>query len=81
MKRIRITLVEEIEVPDHVSIETNEHGVTTGLRLKDGRLIRPWVGYEIEPVDGGYNETIHYYDLIQLDIVTGELVGKSITEI
>lgn len=56
MAFITITLTETIEIPDDAEISTAPAGAINGFMLSDGRLVRPWIVYEIEEEDGSVRD-------------------------
>lgn len=52
MAVLEITVTERIEFPDDAEIEYAPTGVASGVRLSDGRLVKPWVALELETEDG-----------------------------
>lgn len=53
MAIIEITVTERIEIPDDAEIEYAPTGVASGVRLKDGRLVKPWIALELQAEDDG----------------------------
>lgn len=59
---VRIEIATKITVPDGTVVETaSATAGVIGLRLPCGRLVRPWVSYEIE--EEGADDDMTYRDL------------------
>lgn len=43
-----VDVSEQTGGPDTASIDINTVGTIGGIRLKEGRLVRPWITWEIE---------------------------------
>ena len=54
-----IDVSERIDVPGNATIQLSAMGNVAGIRLSDGRLVRPWVTWEIEEADGTHRELAH----------------------
>ena len=74
-----ITVSEKIALPEGSTIAYAESGAISGYRLPDGRLIRPWISYEIEEEDGD-NQDLSYDELLALGIETGLDIERDIQE-
>lgn len=54
-----IDVSEHIGAPGTASIHITPVGGIGGIRLKDGRLARPWITWEIEEPDGSHRDLEH----------------------
>lgn len=59
MALITVTVTERLEIPDDAEIAYAPTGVVSGFRLKDGRIVKPWVSYEIEEDDETNHDLSH----------------------
>lgn len=77
---VEISVKMRIEIPDGSEIETGATGLVIGFRMPCGRLIRPWVSYEIEE-DDDYRD-LGYEELMSLGIDTSDCnVDREIQEL
>lgn len=67
MKTIEITVRERIDVPDDASLEYAATGFACGIRLADGRIVKPWIALEIEEDDEGHDMTSDELRAIGID--------------
>ena len=72
MERLSVSVSEEIMVPEGCKIELAPTGAVSGIRLPNGKLLKPWVTYELhddaaddDPVDQTYD------DLCALGVMSG----------
>lgn len=54
-----VTVTERPDVPANAASDFASTGALRGLRLADGRLIRPWIVWEVEESGGEYQELSH----------------------
>ena len=54
-----VTVTDRIEIPGDAAKAFAPIGSLCGLRLADGRLVRPWITWEIEEIDGSHRELTH----------------------
>lgn len=82
---IGIEIATRITVPDGTTVETAPTtGVVIGFRLPCGRVVRPWVTYEIEEEGAGDEMTcrdLGHDELDALGIDDQADVVRAITEI
>jgi hypothetical protein len=67
MPKIRVTVSEDVEVPEGTVIVRAPTGVISRLRLPDGTEIKPWTVYENVATE----EEISHDDLMQMSVNTG----------
>lgn len=60
-----VDVCERTGVPGSASIYITPIGTIGGIRLADGRLVRPWMTWELEEVDGTHRDLTHD-DLVAL---------------
>ncbi len=80
MKQIKITIEEIIEVPDEVEIELAVTGAPVGIKLSDGRVLKPWLEYFTDN-DEEDLKRVSYQELCDLEILTEGPTSKTIEEI
>jgi hypothetical protein len=68
MPQIQINLRETIEVPEGSKIVLARTGLTMGIRLPNGDLIKPWVQYERYVDPDGDGEDIGTSELMDLGV-------------
>jgi len=51
-----IDVCEHTGVPGDASIDITPIGTIGGIKLADGRLVRPWITWEIEETDGTHRD-------------------------
>lgn len=56
MRMLTITVTERIQVPDDAEINIAPSGMASGIRLADGRIVKPWICYELETQIDGEDE-------------------------
>ena len=54
-----VTVTDLIGIPNDADEAFTPIGSLCGLRLADGRLVRPWITWEIEEADGSHRELTH----------------------
>ncbi len=54
-----VGVTDLIEIPASAKIQFAPLGNICGLRLEDGRLLRPWIVWEIEEADGTQRDLSH----------------------
>ena len=54
-----VTVTDRIEIPKDADKAFAPIGSLCGLRLADGRLLRPWITWEIEEADGSHHVLTH----------------------
>ena len=67
MPVIRVTVSENVEVPEGTQIVLAPTGVISRLRLPDGTEIKPWTVYE----NVNKEQDLSHDDLLQMNIDTG----------
>jgi len=67
MKTIEITVMERIDVPDDAVLEYASTGNACGIRLADGRVVKPWIALEIEEDDDAHDMTSDEIRAIGID--------------
>lgn len=60
-----VEVSEHTGVPGSASIDMTPVGTIGGIRLGDGRLVRPWITWEIEEADGSHRDLDHE-ELVEL---------------
>lgn len=80
MTELSVTLQEKVSFPDGSTIEYAVTGNVSGVRLKDGRLVKPWICYEIEEDDGSTHD-LRQDEMTALDIDAGLDLIRRIEEI
>ncbi|MGB3472105.1 MAG: hypothetical protein WBA51_14900 [Erythrobacter sp.] len=63
-----IDVREHTAVPGNASIELTPIGTIGGIKLADGRLVRPWLNWEIEDFDGTHRD-LTFDELSELGFV------------
>ena len=79
MAKLRVTVSEIIEVPDDAEIEYAPTGAACGIRLADGRIVKPWLTYEME--EDGEASDLSNDELQALGFDPGVDIERSIDEI
>lgn len=87
-KRYLVTLTDALIVPSEI---VADNGSSDGkdatsepilrFKLPDGRIVRPYIGYELIDEVGGEYEDLTYQELCDLGILSGDDVSKTIVEI
>lgn len=78
MTTISISMRQTVTVPDGAVVEVSPSGETTGIRLGDGRLVKPWMTLELH--DGrGNTSDLGCDELEALDIEVAEDLVRAIT--
>lgn len=54
-----VSVTDVIGIPATATIAHSPNGNTCGLRLADGRLVRPWITWEIEDAGENHRELDH----------------------
>lgn len=78
MARVRVTMSEIIEIPDDAEIEYAPTGVVSGIRLADGRTLKPWITYEIEEDEEASD--LSHDELIALGVDQGLDIERTIEQ-
>ena len=78
--KLRVTMIEDVEVPDGSEIHCGPTGMVAGFRLPSGELVRPWITYEIEDHDGETRD-LEQEELAALGIVDGEDGQRQVEEL
>lgn len=76
MAEMRITVSEIIEVPEGAEIAYAPTGLVSGIRLADGRVLKPWITYELE--EDGEASDLGHDELTALGLDTGHDLERSI---
>lgn len=63
-----VDVTEHTGVPGDASIEITPVGTIGGIKLADGRLVRPWITWEIQEADGT-NRDLTFDELSALGFV------------
>jgi hypothetical protein len=78
MAMMRITVSEMVEVPDDAEILHAPTGVVSGLRLADGRVVKPWLSYEME--EGDDASDLSHDEMLALGIDVGLDIERTIEQ-
>jgi len=63
-----IDVREHTGVPGNATIELTPIGTIGGIRLADGRRVRPWITWELEEADGTHRD-LTFDELSELGFV------------
>ena len=63
-----IDVSEHTGVPGNATIEITPIGTIGGIKLADGRVLRPWITWEIEETDGTHRD-LTFDELSELGFV------------
>ena len=65
-----ITVSDRVEIPAEAITYVSPIGTVCGLTLRDGRLVRPWITWEIEETGGPYRD-LTFDELLALGFQPG----------
>lgn len=75
MPILKVTITEEIEVPEGYEVLTAPiTGIATGIRLPSGKFVKPWINWELFSDSDGEGDSegdIYENELNELGIFTG----------
>jgi len=70
MPIIRVTVAEDVEVPEGSVVVLAPTGVVSAIRLPDGAEIKPWITYETD-ADTDKPRDLSFEELAALGVDTG----------
>jgi len=70
MPIVRVTVAEDVEVPEGSVVVLAPTGVVSAIRLPDGTEIKPWITYEAD-ADTDQPRDLSFEELAALGVDTG----------
>ncbi len=79
MAFVRVTVSEVIEIPEGAEVDYSPIGAVCGIRMADGRVVKPWITYEIE--EDGQAADLTHDELQALGFDPGGDIERTIDEV